>query len=55
VYMQRREFLSIHEVKYGGRWGFSIVPSGRNSLMKYLIKKDIGNMLCYHHPHQSGA
>jgi hypothetical protein len=53
--MQRGEFLSIHEVKYRGRWGSSIAPSGRSSLMKYMIKKDIENMLWYDHTHQSGT
>jgi hypothetical protein len=32
--------LSIKELKYRGRWGSSIVPSGKSSLLKYLMKKD---------------
>jgi hypothetical protein len=55
VYMQAEEFLSVHKVKNWGRWASSIAPSGRSSLMKYLIMKNIGNMLGYYHPYQSGA
>jgi hypothetical protein len=42
VYIQRGEVLSTHEVKYTGSWAFSIAPSGRSSLMKYL-KSTINN------------
>jgi hypothetical protein len=38
-----------------GRWGSSIIPSGRSSLMKYLNKKSNGNMLYYYHPLDSKA
>jgi hypothetical protein len=48
--MQRREVLSTHEVKYTGRWGSSIAPSGRSSFMKYLNKISNGNILYYCHP-----
>jgi hypothetical protein len=34
-----------------GRWGSSIVPSGKSSLMKYLNKTSKGNMLYYCCPH----
>jgi hypothetical protein len=38
-----------------GEVGSSIVPSGRSSLLKYLMKKDIENMSCCYHTHQSCA
>jgi hypothetical protein len=55
VYIQRGEVLSTHEVKYMGSWAFSIAPSGRSSLMKYLKSTINKNMSYSSHAHDSGG
>jgi hypothetical protein len=49
--MQRGEVLFTYKDKYTGRWGSSIAPSGRSSLIKYLNKTSKGKMLYYCYPH----
>jgi hypothetical protein len=55
VYIQRGEVLSTHEVKYTGSWAFSIAPSGRSSLMKYLKLTNNKNMSYSSHAYDSGG
>jgi hypothetical protein len=55
VYIQRGEVLSTHEVKYTGSWAFSIAPSGRSSLMKYLKSTINKNMSYSSHAHDLGG
>jgi hypothetical protein len=55
VYIQRGELLSTHEVKYTGSWAFSIAPSARSSLMKYLKSASSGKMLYSSYAFDSGG
>jgi hypothetical protein len=55
VYIQKREVLPTHEVKYTRSWAFSIAPSGRSSLMKYLKSTINKNMSYSSHAHDSGG
>jgi hypothetical protein len=55
VYIQRREVLSTHDVKYIGSWAVPIAPSVMSSLVKYLKLASSGKMLYFSHVHDSGG